>query len=514
MAYHLQPAEFSFDTNDDSSNTLSYRDSPLPLSDASDITESDHASPLSETLFTLPPTTIELKPVTMHQTPPQTNSRTRMTSGDIPTFRGDGLYDDPKPQSWFNQCRAKLMDTDWSDSKTMEWFQLKLEPGTDADTWYTNLDVAFKGSMSLIKTQFDIAFPADPNPSKSITDKWARLISYVLTESKMMEVDAEGKFGYASWATQMQKYATGITDTGGVLVDQVHATCLPSVLQDLTPKGVSFLELANNIRAVERSKLVKAFSKEQRTRAIETELEATKHRVAPGMSTRDVTAAFGNMGLSRTNTQPPPFFNTLRTTQQTAQANQGIPARRATGIAPVANGLAQHSAADIALRSRDLPTRLADLTRTALPRATTTAEYNTQVTAYFTAHGNVLPTEQRPFPLTPGTANIGSRECHSCGRIHDRPPGVICTAERLPYKERNFRMTCSVIHGIVRGAGGMGGTQTRQQPSAATQNANIFFMAAQLLQHAQQTGLLSNTGGYQGGFIEDEDQGKEDGVPM
>ncbi|KAJ7663446.1 hypothetical protein B0H17DRAFT_1211698 [Mycena rosella] len=45
------------------------------------------------------------------------------------------------------------------------------------------------------------------------------------------------------------------------------------------------------------------------------------------------------------------------------------------------------------------------------------ASYNEQVAAYTRKHGSRQPTEDHPYPLTPGTVAVGSRECHKCGHI-------------------------------------------------------------------------------------------------
>ncbi|KAJ7884965.1 hypothetical protein B0H13DRAFT_905467 [Mycena leptocephala] len=44
------------------------------------------------------------------------------------------------------------------------------------------------------------------------------------------------------------------------------------------------------------------------------------------------------------------------------------------------------------------------------------AAYAQQITAYAQKHGTLKPSEERPYPLTPGTVAVGSGECHKCGR--------------------------------------------------------------------------------------------------
>lgn len=201
------------------------------------------------------------------------------------------------------------MGTNWADAQQIEWFELKLKSGSDAEAWFEGLDTTHKVSMQLLKAQFDLAYPADPNVVRTPGDKWRRLKAFKLTEKDMMSEDEGGITGYATWATQMQKYAAGVDDADGTRAEEIYDECIPAVLRELTEKGASFTALAANIRKVRCHNLVTAFEKEVRICTMEAEIAALKRQPPPEMPTKGVTAAFTGMGLGRA--QPPPMQSLL-----------------------------------------------------------------------------------------------------------------------------------------------------------------------------------------------------------
>lgn len=90
---------------------------------------------------------------------------------------------------------------------------------------------------------------------------------------------------------------------------------------------------------------------------------------------------------------------------------------------------------------------MAGLTQTKIARAGNQHNYDVQVAAYEAVHGNLGLTEQRAYPLLPGTADIASRECIWCGYIH----GGVCTQRRIPAKEHTYCIAANTIHRIPRG---------------------------------------------------------------
>lgn len=63
-------------------------------------------------------------------------------------------------------------EPEWLDEKQMDWFALKLEPGSEAEEWFDALQPTNKSTMARLKPHFDTAYPPEPKATKSIQDKW------------------------------------------------------------------------------------------------------------------------------------------------------------------------------------------------------------------------------------------------------------------------------------------------------------------------------------------------------
>jgi hypothetical protein len=95
--------------------------------------------------------------------------------------------------------------------------------------------------------------------------------------------------------------------------------------------------------------------------------------------------------------------------------------------------------------------RLSDVLTKALqihprnPLAEGIAQYNSQVLSWHATHGQngKGPNKTRPYPLTPGTVLVESRECWKCGQ-QTHHPGP-CTAPALPAPETKWRSIAQTI---------------------------------------------------------------------
>lgn len=428
---------------------------------------------------------------------------------DVPSFRGDGLRNDPRPEVFMKKCLLFLINSAFDEPTKIQWFALKME--ADAETWFEGLPDTEKTTIADVKTAFEKAYPKEKEQVLTPGEKWVRLLKRVLTESKMMEEDEEGHTGYATWAYAMQKLSNGVSDADHSRAEEVWRA-LPPVIRRLTTKADTFAQLAANVRAVKRSDLQDAHEAELRLRGLE---EREKQRAAaPETPTRGATRAFSNMAFGAAAAQPR-LQSLFAALPQQQPAYAAAPQAQAV-VAPRARAagggytFAEHSAQDNVLIARELPVRLADLTRTRLPRLANAAAYAIQVTKYDADHGNVLPTEQRPYPLTPGMVDYATNECFQCGQAsHGR--GGVCAAgaPRLPFKERSMRMTASVIHGFTRPRNGVG-RGGQPPPQAGPPGAGAMFLL-QLLQ-IQQALDAEQYQALGGAFIEDVEQGNGDGA--
>jgi hypothetical protein len=89
------------------------------------------------------------------------------------------------------------------------------------------------------------------------------------------------------------------------------------------------------------------------------------------------------------------------------------------------------------------------MTRFILPQHPNTetgvAAYRLQVTEWHRANPHIKPDEQHPYPLTPGSVPVGSRECWVCGLPGHMSGASVCTGQTLPKPERDWRRIAGFI---------------------------------------------------------------------
>jgi len=89
------------------------------------------------------------------------------------------------------------------------------------------------------------------------------------------------------------------------------------------------------------------------------------------------------------------------------------------------------------------------MTRHALPHHPNTPEglaaYQAQVVAWHAKNPNQRPDEQHPYPLTPDTVGVGSRECWGCGQQGHAQGAPVCAGAILPDYEQEWRRIAGFI---------------------------------------------------------------------
>ncbi|KAJ7216073.1 hypothetical protein GGX14DRAFT_562512 [Mycena pura] len=101
-------------------------------------------------------------------------------------------------------------------------------------------------------------------------------------------------------------------------------------------------------------------------------------------------------------------------------------------------------------RDVDLARHIAEHPRTYPVDAAGIQRYTTDMTAWISQHGNAPSPDYTTFPLTPGTAAPGTRECFRCG-ILTNPPHFgqrACLAQNgceVPVREQNVRAVVGAI---------------------------------------------------------------------
>lgn len=130
-------------------------------------------------------------------------------------------------------------------------------------------------------------------------------------------------------------------------------------------------------------------------------------------------------------------------TRTTSQGAPGLPQPGFGAFAPRHPRFSIHTPEDQVLRTRPIHLRLSNYLRTKLPRATTQEEYQHQITKYQQTHPGLLPTEQHPYPLSPGTADAALGKCYECGYKHRRDENHGGT--KLKFEETSYRRMAGTV---------------------------------------------------------------------
>ena len=101
------------------------------------------------------------------------------------------------------------------------------------------------------------------------------------------------------------------------------------------------------------------------------------------------------------------------------------------------------------LRDRPSAVRYQDMIQFTLPHHPSTeaggAAYHLQVTEWHRANPHIKPDERHPYPLTPGSVPVSSRECWGCGLLGHMSGAPVCAGQTLPEPERDWRRIAGFI---------------------------------------------------------------------
>ncbi|KAJ7186255.1 hypothetical protein GGX14DRAFT_581178 [Mycena pura] len=208
-----------------------------------------------------------------------------------------------------------------------------------------------------------------------------------------VEEDGIEEWGQVHWAVKVAAIAARIEDDGG-LIPQALKNIPDSLLLRLGPKRKTWADLVQTIKDIPSSDVAGVRRLEDRLASMET-LIGNLQRAAPQTPTRGLAKAFSGLAASSPGRNDP----NRRILFPQAPAGAAPAARIYRGDS---ERLAMIQAAPVTIQPR-----------TPVGQAV----YAREITAYVQKHGNLRPSEERPYPLTPGTVAVGSGECHKCGTM-------------------------------------------------------------------------------------------------
>ena len=377
------------------------------------------------------------------------------------------------PGQFLREINIKIEDKGYkTDDKKIDCFRNNLDYGGTADIWLDDLPAADKATWTDLVAAFYTEWPRTAVVKASKAERIRALKEW---ELKLEELGKKtetpgGKevWTHVKWADGIVAKAKDAEDTGGLLLQDV-VDGLPMPVRDLIrhQPRTTYRELADAVRAVDAVELkdgVLKYTKDEETARL------ARVNAANASPTRAIRESLANTHLPPDHTQRPYTAQQPRVAFADPFGNGGgrgtlfgpgrgnlftIPRGVGTGALGMGRGLRppimRPPAGLNLLRERPVSQRHHDLLHFAITQQpdskTGQAAYQAQVVDWHRNNPGTTPDEQHHYPLTPGTAPLGSRECYDCGHpghTQGAPPPV-CLGQTLPEPERTWRRIAGFI---------------------------------------------------------------------
>ncbi|KAF5328652.1 hypothetical protein D9619_011672 [Psilocybe cf. subviscida] len=427
-------------------------------------------------------------------------------------FRGD-YSGDTEPHTWLRRLEASFEHDTVAEAKLYR-FEMSLEPGRHAETWFQALPAADKADWKTLKTSFTNQWPLPAAATQTKTDLMETLLRHIdqmNTNMGRLVERKNGDFTYAhvAFVEDTKGIVHALQDKDGFLVPQARKE-LALELRQALPATATWLVFMQAIADTPNDKITdnqQAFGTARLQQPLDPHLTQLTHQFQnqsiSASPQRFTTAAQynanstpyrNNSSYTTPNRPPLPSTTTPRqtttgqqppwttATQQTlfstpspqitpsTPANKYIPpgARTPSTGGNFFNGSTARPQQSFFNTQRIPPTpgTPSPTSRTAtaanVPTPTQLVQgaiaqaqiqmyeatdagwsaYQAAMTQWEQKHPGVTTVElvDAPYPLRPGTACIGSRECYKCGMAgHAARNCSVHPDHQIPHREAGFR---------------------------------------------------------------------------
>ncbi|EMD37972.1 hypothetical protein CERSUDRAFT_93499 [Gelatoporia subvermispora B] len=369
-----------------------------------------------------------------------------------PHPRFDGESPDLDPETFVQDITLNTIN--FTDAKRIEYAGGCFPPRTTARRWFTNLPSDQKLTWEKFLAAFDAEWPPAPEETVGPAEAARMVKNRSIDVSKLGTYDTSGDTAVAyhkQWAREITHIARKYGAPDSCAIDTREQ--LPETLRSMIPASVAtWASFKREMEKVDTATL-KERVEEARRRDEETQRvsrmaeEARRHAEETRQLLMSPTSALRrsmqNISISNQAPRAPRNnANALRppdrdpfSTDSTMHPNN------------IFSGMQRPQGPNRTYTER-LATMQANLPKHHDDTERGRQEYQAQVAKWLTDHPGQDPNKTRPFPLTPGTAALGSRECYKCGRAGHM--GRACTATSLiPEREGTWRARAGAI---IRGA--------------------------------------------------------------
>ncbi|KAG2141360.1 hypothetical protein DEU56DRAFT_911467 [Suillus clintonianus] len=382
-----------------------------------------------------------------------TSTRFNMPSENprpVPLFRGD-YGDKEEPTEWFAQFELSLLES-WDDDKKVDRFEMQLAPGNLAEEWFQDNVPTKSITFASLKLAFRGRWPPPRRPRYTRAQQKERIMAEILEENEIGSWTA-GNYGHAAWATKVSRLALGMGDVEGHLIEYVLEG-IPNLLKDhLKCDYKNWDEFIEDVQTVPSVKIKRGREDLDKERARDADIARLKAQSTPSMTTLQQQFA----QLATSTYRPSTYRAAVRA--PTPSNPPPLLVSNPTNIYPFSTAPALSVRGGFNMRGT--PFTRTQLTRTqileklsAVPQRSNTEtgvrQYEADVELWHRTHGTEgFPTIERPYPLRPGTAILGSGECYNCGMVTEPPHvGAQCIVQE-PLKPQEARWRQQVA-GLLR----------------------------------------------------------------
>jgi hypothetical protein len=398
---------------------------------------------------------------------------------DDKLFRGDYSAGE-KPHIWFRRLEGRF-DEDTKLATKLYRFEKSLEPGRPAEIWYHNLTVPQKADWNDFYKTFSLKWPLPAiveSSREEILEKLEQTKLDIEDVGVMIERDGDRVYSHVVWAEQVRALIDRLDDDKGHLIPQVRRG-LPLTIRLILPLNLN--TWSSFLTAVSSISMDRLADQRENSEVIRDDILQTM-----GMGTQQQNVNSLSMRLATTNfypsTRPTPPFSPKAPIPQTnftasSPTTPGTPRQTHTSTrqwntpsTPTNQRFNQplntpsssffstnttlHPSSIFSGSKPPMPQTPSsnrsqitnqDLARKAIAASSTflnTPEGQSNYMTALQAWEAVYPPAREadfttaPYPLSPGTAPLGSRECYSCGiyghitRDHDPAIPVVNVREQ------------------------------------------------------------------------------------
>ena len=377
-------------------------------------------------------------------------------TAEVKLFRGDYSAGE-KPHIWFRRLEGKFDDETKAATKFYR-FAKNLEPGRPAETWYQALPAQDKTDWETLYAAFTRRWPL-PTVVEPSREELLEKLSQTKLESDevgvMKERDGDRVYTHVIWAEETKAIIDMLDDTKGHLIPQVRRG-LPLAVRLTLPTNLTtwdtFLAAVSSLsmdRLADQHENTEAIrdtilqtmgaggQQQYNVNAMTTKLAATSF-YSPTRQTQyyppKTTVTQTTVAAPQTPTTARQSYNqqwSPRTPSTPSNQRFNQPQNTPSGSFLSTNSTLHPSSIfnqktpfpQTPTHNRPQMTNQ-DLARKAIAASSNfpnTSEGRTNYLAAMQAWESVYPPTREvdyttaPYPLTPGTAPLGSRECYTCG---------------------------------------------------------------------------------------------------